>query len=192
MRAPDVLGDYGKAWQVPLDIQRAWVGEHIDNIPAGVLDNRLAVWYVNGRAYHPLHSWWMIALDRLIAPFDQKAERRPGVKLYQEARYEIIGWTLAWKPDVNGRSLYEVVGEYTLWHQFHGITDAQAEAVAYTHVRAICAGRTDPRRDWMENNREALNRIVNDFHQGKFGGPARPALEVDPYTKRFVGTEEEA
>lgn len=192
-RPPDIYGEYAQAWEIPLDIMRAWVGEHIDQAPPGVLDDKLSLWYLRGDAYHPWMSWWVLGLDRLTRPFSEiSLARGPGDKLYREARYELMCWPLQWPPDVNGRSLYAVGPEYDLWHQFHGVTDEQAKHILAFHVEAICAGRTDPTRKWQENNREALNRIVNDFHQGKFGGDIGRMLEVDPYTKRFTGREEES
>jgi hypothetical protein len=187
-RPPDIYGEYAQAWQVPLDIVRAWVGDY-DEVPAGVLDDKLALWYLRGDAYHPWMSWWVIGLDRLSRPFDEGRVKGPGDKLYRQARFEIMCWPLQYPPDVNGRSFYMVGQEYDLWHQFHGVTVEQAKAVVAFHVEAVCAGRTDPTRGWMEQNREILNRVVNDFHQGEFGGPSRPALEVDAYTKRFTGRE---
>lgn len=192
MRKPDADGLAGAAWRTPLERMEAYAAQHPEKVSPIAVACTLSNWYINGKNWHPFWAWWKVALIDI----SERTEVRKGLpqarRFYPQAEYNMVILTLDRRygePDVDGNG-EPPIERVELDYQFHGVTKEMALDVVTNAVLAICSGAMNPtcksRReilDWSER----LSKMVSDFHAGKFGGPKRGPLEIDPVTGRLTG-----
>jgi len=175
MRRPDIKGDAANAWQTPLPDKKFALGTTLD------------LWMVNGKGFHPFWSWWAVSTIDL----GDFPGVRPAFKKYAAAEVELAVYALSSKsgtPPVNGEGPFDALEPANLVVHWHGITKAQSCLVVRFLVEAICAGSATPDPDSRRKNTEAMNKLVNDYYIGRYGGPVRMhPLEIDPFRECFTG-----
>lgn len=143
MRPPDLDGAVAKAW----------------NVQSGEHPTSLAAWFVNG-PFHPMWSWWAIALVRLRdVPGMPPAKRN-----YPEAEYEFIIMSVHpdHPPDPDNPKHVEYLEPIDVVEQFHGVTERDAVRIVEACVKAIVDGRMSPDSDWTA----ALQATVEHYRSG--------------------------
>lgn len=195
-RKPDIEGMAGEAWLVPFERLEAYAHRHPEKMDPALVEATVSNWCIHGLNWHPWWSWWKVVLLELSRELEEKQRSADGTMRPWDRHYPGAVWELvivafeprAGAPDVNGEG-EPPFGKAELQYQFHGVTREAARDIVTLAVQAMCSGAMtpdiDPRGsvDWCER----LSRMVSDYHRGKFGGPKRHPLEIDPLTGRLTG-----
>lgn len=154
MKEPDVKGPAAEAWQIA-------------NPPTQpVATAAVAGWLIHSTHFHPFWRWWSLSVVHL-----RDVEGVPAaVKDYPEAEYELM--ILSLDPEADAPDPDHPEGGYPflmppdLSHQFHGITDAEAQGLALVAVRAICAGRISPDADYRSIWKGTIAGTIDCIREG--------------------------
>jgi len=141
-RPPDVVGPYGKAWHLALEVP----GKTPDQ--AACLYGAL----IHAPKAHPLWTYWLISAQHLR---DVPGQARPAVKRFPGAEHEILIMSLNPEhgdPDVDryereGQSFHFLTPP-DFAEQFVGSTDAQIVQMCKWAVRLIVEGQMSPDADF--------------------------------------------
>jgi len=153
MLKPDIEGDGVRAWKIPKPDWRdrpEW--------QAGI-----AQWLVYCTWGHPAWQNWVVGVVHL-RPIEGVEQAR---KHYPEAEYEFLIATLdPEKPiDLDGemKEGWHFLKPLDVVFHFHGVSDAQAAAIAELAVRAIAEGRISPDRDFRRAWRQMLEATIEHY-----------------------------
>lgn len=148
LREPDQEGPAGKAWLLRPSDPRASLG----------------VWLVNRPGAHPWWEWWTVDILHLREEDGLSAPK----KAYPEAQYEFQIRTIdpddfpTPDPDLIDEG-YEFLEPPDVVEQFHGIDDAQAQALCARAIRSILKGDISPDQDFRAKWNTLIGKMVEEL-----------------------------
>lgn len=151
--APTISGKAGSAWLIKSASTKP---EHTGSI---------ASWLVNVPGAHAFWSYWIVSIVHLRdIPGTQ-----PASKEYPEFEYEFV--TAAIDPEKHPKPTPEDLatdGVSLLYpidvvQQFHGVSDAEAEAICRGAVYAIVEGAISPDADYRQQWKQVITTAVGQM-----------------------------
>lgn len=202
MRKPDIAGEWGKAWKVPLDRARTWVLGHPELMHQSARGDAFIevwrdLWYVRAHVQEDLviRSYWraVILRDLRVAPAAVP-------RIYREAEWEVVVLECdppKQTPPINGDGLFSwdtADPDAMLFnYQLHGLTDDQVlrlggAAAPITFAQYVVEALVNGWIDVEATHR--LSRIVNGIREHGFGEPPRRPLAIADRSGYLVELED--